>query len=137
MPSLTQAILDRMNGIPPAPPAQPEPKASKKGAREPREPRAPLTESEKKNLEMLKNLLRTGVWMGEFTKVNGEQSVMECTLDPRLLPNDPDKINPVAPTTGAAAATEDLVHVYSLDRQGWRAFVCTKVTKLYKKPEFL
>ena len=131
MPSLTQAILDRMNGIPPAPP---EPKAPKKGARE---PRAPLTEGEKKNLEMLKNLLRTGVWMVEFTKVNGEQSVMECTLDPRLLPNDPDKINPVAPTTGAAAATEDLVHVYSLDRQGWRAFVCTKVTKLYKKPEFL
>lgn len=131
MPSLTQAILDRMNGLPP------EPAPAPKKAKAVREPRAPLTEGEKKNLEMLKNSLRVGAWMVEFTKVNGEQAVMECTLDPRLLPNDPDKINPVAPTTGAAAATEDLIHVYSLDRQGWRSFVSTKVTKLYKKPEAL
>lgn len=129
MPSLTQAILDRMNGI------QPEPTPSPKKAA--RESRAPLTEGEKKNQEMLKNSLRVGAWMVEFTKVNGEKAVMECTLDPRLLPNDPTKINPVAPTTGAAAATEDLIHVYSLDRQGWRSFVSTRVTKLYKKPEAL
>ena len=57
---------------------------------------------------------------------------MECTLDPKYLPSGSSTVNATAPTTGASAAQEDLVHVYATDRLGWRAFVITNVTALEK-----
>ncbi len=92
-------------------------------------PKIIMTESQLKNKEMLKNTLRKGAWMIDYTKVDGTQATMECTLDPSLMPAqtifagaEPKKEQP-----------EHLIAVYAVDRQGWRSFVANNVTKIYKK----
>jgi len=137
MSSFTQSILDRMNGILDEDQIQ---IALAPGPRKPKRQKtthAPLTEGELKNKEMLRNMLRVGVWTIEFTKVDGTPTIMECTLDDRQIPHDPAKLNPVPQVTGASPVAEHLLHVYALDRQGWRSFFVTNVTKIYKKSEEL
>lgn len=80
--------------------------------------------------EAYKAKLEHGAWVVEFTKVDGSHAIMECTLDPRLLPPKPADL---------ANRTEkpDLLHVYSLDRAGWRSFKVENVKSIYPKPECL
>lgn len=78
----------------------------------------------------LRSKLFVGAWIIEFEKVNGDRSVMECTLDPRLLPEAP-------PTAGASRPEKrDLMHVYALDRDppGWRSFKVLNLLKIYSSP---
>ena len=74
-----------------------------------------------------KSKLLVGKWIIEFEKVDGTSTVMECTLDPALLP-------PPKEGTVSRPEKEDLVHVYSLDRNGWRTFKVAKVKSFYPKP---
>lgn len=137
MPSIASMVLDHYNGVRPItaddsipfPPA-PSPRKPK------RQPMTPIvmTEQMLDVKEAIRSTLKDGVWVVNFTKVDGTLAVMECTLDPELLPNDPTKINPVAPTTGAASAAEHLLHVYAVDRQGWRSFVVPNVISIARKP---
>jgi WYL_2, Sm-like SH3 beta-barrel fold len=64
-----------------------------------------------------REMLRGGVWMAEFVKADGTETVMECTLDPALLPE--------TPSSSATNRTPKahLVYAYSIDRQGWRALM--------------
>ena len=80
--------------------------------------------------EDYRNRLQHGSWIVEFTKTDGTQTTMECSLDPALLP---------PPKEGAQERTEQehLLHVYSLDRKGWRSFVVANVTNFYRKPDLL
>ena len=76
--------------------------------------------------------LKVGTWTVEFTKVDGTQSVMECTLDPRYLP--PGE----AQDTGSKSADNPTVlRVYATDREGWRSFKVLNVNRFYQKPESL
>lgn len=76
------------------------------------------------------SLLRLGTWIIEFTKVDGSNSIMECTLDSRLLPQ----------TEKSQAATRpeqpNLLHVYALDREppGWRSCKVLNIQRIYAKP---
>lgn len=110
--SLTQIVLDKMNGVQEAPPvptmAQTDPQA-------------------KANLMQQ---LAHGVLVVEFTKISGEKSMMECTLDPRLLPPKDDKQN-------KRVDQPHLIHVYAVDRGGWRSFAVNNVIRTYRKPEML
>jgi hypothetical protein len=61
--------------------------------------------------------LSTSEALIEFTKVNGENRVMPCTLDPAKLPKTPvvegkveRKINP------------DVLRVFCTDKNEWRSF---------------
>jgi len=74
--------------------------------------------------------LQHGTWIVEFTKTDGTPAIMECTLDPRLLP-------PTPPDNGKPdrAEPEHLLQCYSLDRQGWRSFTVANVKSFYKKPD--
>lgn len=137
MPSIASQVLDHYNGVQPI---TAEDQIQAPGPRKPRRQKSthpPLTESELKNKEMLRNMLRVGAWTIEFTKVDGTPAIMECTLDDRQIPHDSAKLNPVPQATGASSVAEHLLHVYALDRQGWRSFVVTNVTKIYKKQESL
>lgn len=81
--------------------------------------------------EDYKAKLEHGSWIVEFTKVSdGSTATMECSLDPRLLP--PQKEGQLERTEN-----EDLIHVYSLDRKGWRSFRVANVKSFYQKPETL
>ena len=91
-----------------------------------------LTEDQKQNKEAMKNALRHGIWVVEFTKMDGTDAVMECTLDQKYLPSGPST---VAATT--RNQTEHLLHVYATDRLGWRSFSVANVKKFYKMPEAL
>ena len=81
--------------------------------------------------EDLRSKLRVGAWIVEFTKVDGTPAIMECTLDPKLLPD-------MLPSTTMSGRPEtvDLLHVFAIDRDppGWRSFKVLNVTKVYQRP---
>lgn len=127
MASIATQILNHYDGVKPI---VDEPVSARKPKRQPA-PAPVMTEGMLRNKEMLRSNLRSGVWSIEFTKVDGTPAVMECTLDPAHLPAiDPDKIN-VAPRTEKEEPAH-LLHVYAVDRQGWRSFVVPNVTKISK-----
>lgn len=57
--------------------------------------------------------LQQGEWHAKFTKVDGTESEMICTLDPSIIGE--------AEAKATRAPNPDLLHVYSTDRQGWRS----------------
>jgi hypothetical protein len=80
--------------------------------------------------EDYRSKLEHGVWVVEFNKVDGTPAIMEATLDPKLLP-------PAKDGTKARPEQEHLLHVYAVDREGWRSFTVANVKSFYKKPEAL
>ena len=80
--------------------------------------------------EDYRSKLQHGVWVVEFTKADGTRAIMECTLDAKLTP-------PLKEGASERTEQEHLLHVYSLDRAGWRSFVVSKVHNFYKKPDTL
>lgn len=69
--------------------------------------------------ELLKEALRTndqGVRI-VFTKADGTERVMRCSLNPSLLP----AATPKESKTARAVSTETLA-VYDLENEGWRSF---------------
>jgi len=77
-----------------------------------------------------KTKLEHGVWMVEFVKADGSTTFMECTLDNRLLP-------PLKEGSIPRPEPANLLHVYSLDRKGWRSFHLSNVKSFFPKPESL
>lgn len=86
-----------------------------------------LIEETARNKSELASQLKLGTWVVEFTKVDGSQAIMECTLDPKLLPETEQKesVRQDIPST---------LRVYSVDRQGWRSFRVDNVIKFYRVP---
>ena len=82
--------------------------------------------------EDLRTKLKRGVWVVEFTKVDGTPSVMECTLDGRYLPPGDPQDSGTPP-----ANNPTILRVYAVDREGWRSFKVLNVTKVYPRPESL
>lgn len=80
--------------------------------------------------EDYRSKLQHGVWVIEFTKMDGTPAIMECTLDPKLTP-------PLKEGTSERTEQDHLLNCYSLDRQGWRSFVVANVKSFYKKPDSL
>jgi hypothetical protein len=124
----TIAVLNAMNsGVPlqaeaPAPRLKPIPK-----------PPTIMTEAQLEKRAQIRNYLQVGKWVVEFTKADGTNSIMECTLDPKLLPESD-------PTVFAGAGRPEqlhLLHVYALDRQGWRSFITNNLQRMYQSPENL
>lgn len=65
------------------------------------------------------HMLQNGVVTVKFTKVNGEEREMKCTLLPEYLPAS-------ASNAGKQLLTEDVtpnnVSVWDVDANGWRSF---------------
>lgn len=122
MTSTIDALNKIMNGLAPTNPTKPVP------VPEVEDPTI-LTEAAAKKEELIAKL-RHGAWMVEFTKVDGTPSVMECTLDDRFLP--PPDANPQR-----KANNPTLIHVYAIDRGGWRSMKVLNVSKVYRKAENL
>lgn len=131
MPSIAQTILDKYNGVVDVVQSAVS-GAADKGIAALHAATAPpvMTESQLKNKEMLRNTLRKGSWMVDYTKVDGTAASMECTLDSSLMP--PQVTLMETPKVKKPEAAH-LLAVYAVDRQGWRSFVVNNVTKIYKK----
>lgn len=72
--------------------------------------------------EML-NYLRRGKQTVTFTKVDGTERVMECTLNTDLIPEDkqPVESKPKSDGTPKKESTE-VIRVFAFDVQEWRSF---------------
>ena len=68
-------------------------------------------------IEMIKEL-QAGTKVVTFTKVNGEQRVMTCTLDQNLIPQDVRESVAKSPKT----VNEEVLPVWDTTAQGWRSF---------------
>lgn len=73
-------------------------------------------------------LLRSGVCQVLFTKVNGEERNMRCTLVRDMIPTDQTP-NSVEATPDAEQPTSDVIRVFDLNANGWRSFKVANVTK--------
>jgi hypothetical protein len=87
-----------------------------------------ITEEEQRN--SLLKLLKNGIWVIEFIKVDGSPSTMELTLDPKVVPDI------IAENSGEAGSVRT-IRAYAVDRGGWRSFVVNNLTKIYRKTDNL
>lgn len=74
--------------------------------------------------DKLKSQLKESTLIVTFTKKDGTERVMRCTLQPHLLPlvEQTEKSTRKSP--------ENTIAVYDLDNQGWRSFIVNNVTKV-------
>ena len=77
--------------------------------------------------EGLVDILRHNIVTVTFTKVNGDERVMKCTLRSEMIPN--------APTQNGELVVEQKqssnnVSVWDVDSQGWRSFRVTSVKSI-------
>lgn len=72
--------------------------------------------------DRLKDVLRKQTVTITFTKKDGTERVMRCTLDPAKLPVQENTNS----TTNRKVSTETMA-VFDIDAQGWRSFTKTAV----------
>lgn len=70
------------------------------------------------NREEMVDALRERICTVKFTKVNGEERLMECTLKNDIIP---ENMQPKDDDTGVQR-TLDVVRVYDVRAAGWRSF---------------
>jgi len=74
----------------------------------------------------LKTLLKSSEATVCFTKKDGTERMMRCTLNPDLLPLPKVDESKVA-TKPERKKSDTSLAVYDLDAQGWRSFVITSI----------
>ena len=72
------------------------------------------------NQQEIKNALHEGVCTVTFTKVNGDERVMHCTLKEDLLPAQVDVEEVIEKKT--KTPNPDVLAVYDVKASGWRSF---------------
>ena len=70
--------------------------------------------------------LKRGVFEVTFNKINGEQRIMNCTLHPRVLPKATKE--DTMSQTKVRELNEEVVSVWDVKAEGWRAFRVENVT---------
>lgn len=78
--------------------------------------------------EWMKQVLFQGEATVTFTKKDGTQRVMRCTLKPELLP-----AQPVTENKQERKKSDKTIAVYDLDAGGWRSFTIESVTSFLPK----
>lgn len=75
----------------------------------------------------MKGILRTELVTVTFTKKDGTERIMKCTLDPKVLP-------PAPIVEGAEKKerkiNESTMSVYDVESQGWRSFTIRSVKRV-------
>jgi len=64
------------------------------------------------------DMLRNNVVVVTFTKVNGDERVMHCTLQTSYIPNAPSKNGELV----VESKTNNTVSVWDVNANGWRSF---------------
>lgn len=75
----------------------------------------------------IKQMLRDDVYAVTFTKVDGSQRVMRCTLRPDLLPP-----TPVTEGHNRATRSVEVIPVWDVESGGWRSFKVSSVLSIDK-----
>lgn len=77
----------------------------------------------------LKDMLNIGPVNLTFTKKDGTERIMECTLNPKLLPPAVVVTEDAEPKR-KKTANEDTMAVYDLEAKGWRSFTIRSVKRV-------
>lgn len=77
--------------------------------------------------EQLTELLHAGSCVVKFTKVNGEEREMPCTLNSELIPPQPVV---EGKQTREKKPNPEVVSVWCLDKKAWRSFRVANVTEI-------
>jgi len=72
------------------------------------------------NKDDLKSKLQSGLVQVKFTKVNGEERTMVCTLNDGIVP-PATKEDPLTQKK-VRAINEEVQVVYDVEKDGWRSF---------------
>jgi hypothetical protein len=76
----------------------------------------------------LRDMLKVGPLTVTFTKRDGTERVMRCTLCPEMLP--PVVVTEDAEPKKQRTVNEDVMAVYDLEAKGWRSFTLMSVTRV-------
>ena len=85
--------------------------------------------------DWLKSILNDGVATITFTKRDGTERAMKCTLDRKMLPQvihetNTDNSIDFPKTKKVRAISDDVLPVYDIEAQGWRSFRWDSITKV-------
>jgi hypothetical protein len=72
--------------------------------------------------DWLKSILNDGVATVTFTKSDGTERVMKCTLDRKLVPNYDERGEVKRIIEQIRTVSPDVLPVYDVEAQGWRSF---------------
>ena len=70
--------------------------------------------------EEMIDMLVSGECTVTFTKVDGTQRVMPCTLNARLIP--PEPVSESTESKKERKVNEEVIPVFCTDKQAWRSF---------------
>lgn len=73
----------------------------------------------------LKGMLKADVGTVTFTKKDGTERVMKCTLDSKKLPEAP-----ITEGKKMRKVNEDVIAVYDVEAKGWRSFTIKSVKRV-------
>jgi WYL_2, Sm-like SH3 beta-barrel fold len=71
-------------------------------------------------VDLFKSMLRNGTYLVKFTKKDGTERTLICTLDPALLPPKTEVAEGAEPK--ARKENENIIRVYVTDIKEWRSF---------------
>lgn len=75
--------------------------------------------------QWLLDMLHVGPVSITFTKTDGTEREMNCTLDKQVVPEYQNK------TSREKVKNEDVVAVWDLDKQAWRSFRFDSLTRVH------
>lgn len=87
--------------------------------------------------QQLSEMLHSGRYEVEFTKVNGEKRIMPCTLNESLIPPEPvheSNTDKSAPKK-EKKINPDVLNVWCLDKKEWRSFRIANVISVKEKSD--
>ncbi len=73
----------------------------------------------------LKGMLHVGPVTVTFTKKDGSERVMKCTLDPKELPEQV-----ITENKKERKQSDNSIAVYDLESKGWRSFVIRSIKRV-------
>jgi len=74
------------------------------------------------DIEAMREILRSGSHQVVFTKVDGTERKMTCTLDESFIPSDFLPKSEGEKRRKTAAQPANLIQVFDIENQGWRSF---------------
>jgi len=79
------------------------------------------------NYDKVLDQLRSNVLQVTFSKVNGEQRVMPCTLQTDYMPElSESKVNQVEDFS----VNKSVIRAFAIDKQSWRSFRVDNITAI-------
>ena len=72
------------------------------------------------------NMLQTGIINVKFTKTDGSERIMKCTLMSEIVKPHDKK------TDREKKVNENIISVWDIDSEGWRSFRYDSIISVYK-----